>query len=641
VQALEITSSAPPSGTLRQAYNGGSGFSASASGGVKPYHWTWSAASNSQLPPGLTLSDNGSIMGTPTSAGPFSVVVTVTDSETPLAQKSATYAIAVSSGALTITSGAPPSGHALAAYGDVHSVVDNMGKHVNVTFFKLSATGGTGQYNWTLAAAAGSALPPGISCCDPFFPTGSPLSHEGITIRGALSGSPNSVGTFHVVLTAADANDPSSTVSATYAITIVPPPAPTINGAPRPAIGTLNSPYVGYTFTAAQGLPPFTWSESGALPPGMAFSNDGVLSGTPTSAGSFPIQVSVKDTAGQNGVSPHAFTVEVLAKGFVPTGSMSVQRVVHTATTLANGKVLVVGDDATSELFDPTSGTFAVGGTPTTQRGQHTATLLKDGKVLIAGGIFVDALASAELYDPSTGTFVATGSMQNARFGHTATALADGRVLITGGSDNAGNPLGSAELFDETTGTFTATGSMANARAGHTATLLKDGRVLIAGGASVSAAEIYDPASGSFSATGSLNEWRIQPTATLLGSGKVVVIGGQGGASNVALTTAEIFDPASGVFTKTAGAMEGSRASHVSALLTNGQVLVAGGVNDTGTALSSAELFDPASGTFTDTADMTAVRSSAAAAVLKDGTVLVTGGFDAGGATLASAEIYQ
>jgi hypothetical protein len=556
------------------------------------------------------------------------VVVTVNDSGTPVASVSATYAIAVSSGALTITSGAPPNGEALKVYGDVQSVVDNVGHRVNLTFFRLNASGGTGQYNWSLAAAAGSSLPAGIGCCDPFFQTGPPLSHEGIKIHGALFGSPN-------------AGDPSDTASATYAITIVPPPPPTINATPRPAIATLNSPYVTYTFTAAKGLPPFAWSESGALPPGMALSSDGVLAGTPTSAGSFPIQVSVKDAAGQNGVTPQAFTIEVLAKGFVPTGSMLVPRVVHTATTLASGKVLVVGDDPTSELFDPTSGSFAVGGMPTTQRGLHSATVLKDGRVLIAGGIFGNTLTSAELYDPSNGTFVATGNMKNARSGHTATLLTDGRVLITGGSDSTGNPLSSAEIFDESTGTFTTAGSMGNARAAHTATLLKDGRVLVVGGYSVYAAEIYDPASDTFSATGNLNEWRMQHTATLLASGKVVVIGGQGGANNIAQASAETFDPASGVFTKATGAMESPRAAHIGALLSNGQVLVAGGMSDRETAISSAELFDPASGKFTDAADMTVVRSSAAAAVLKDGTVLVTGGYDASGATLASSEIYQ
>jgi hypothetical protein len=81
------------------------------------------------------------------------------------------------------------------------------------------------------------------------------------------------------------------------------------------------------------------------------------------------------------------------------------------------------------------AGTFTPTGSMTTARWSHTATLLADGRVLIAGGhIFSDGKWSgtwtAELYDPSTGTFTATGHVTTARLSQTATLLADGKVLI-------------------------------------------------------------------------------------------------------------------------------------------------------------------------------------------------------------------
>jgi hypothetical protein len=297
----------------------------------------------------------------------------------------------------------------------------------------------------------------------------------------------------------------------------------------------------------------------------------------------------------------------------------------HTATRLADGRVLIAGGGpaswsiggaylASAELFDPQAGTFSRTGTMTTTREDHTATLLADGRVLITGGDDAGshAVATAELYDPNTGTFSATGSMTTARGFHTATRLADGRVLIVGGDDAAwssGPFLASAELYDPKTGAFHATGAMSVGRVHHTATLLEDGRVLVIGGAaedgnkSLASAELFDPTTGTFTATGSMASARVYQTTTLLSDGRVLIAGGlaQGRAyanNPQFLTSAELYEPTTGTFTAT-GSLADARVYHTANLLGDGRVLIAAGAVDAGvTTLPTAELFDPKTGTF-------------------------------------------
>ena len=315
---------------------------------------------------------------------------------------------------------------------------------------------------------------------------------------------------------------------------------------------------------------------------------------------------------GCGGLPPPLFCLVPLASAelfdpasgsFTKTGTMASPRTLHTATLLGNGKVLVVGGDsgngfssplATAEIFDISTGMFTPTGNMVSARAGHTATLLANGKVLVAGGSSGDA---AELFDPATGEFTATGSMETSRTNATATLLKNGDVLVTGGDDASGNPVATAELFDPTTGMFTPTGSMSVARAWHTATLLASGEVLVTGGRSLSGgnttttatAELFDPATGAFVLTGSVESPRERHTATKRTDGKVLVTGGLNGTGY--LSTAELFDPATGVFIH-AGNMEIERFLHTATLLTNGAVLVTGGNNsDTPNVLATAELF--------------------------------------------------
>jgi len=288
---------------------------------------------------------------------------------------------------------------------------------------------------------------------------------------------------------------------------------------------------------------------------------------------------------------------------FAGTGNMVAPRTLHAATLLGDGKVLVTGGDsgndfstplATAEIFDISTGMFTPTSNMVNARAGHTATLLANGKVLVAGGSSGDA---AELFDPATGEFTATGSMVTSRTNGTATLLKNGDVLVTGGDDASGNPVATAELFDPTTGMFTPTGSMSVARAAHTATLLTSGEVLVTGGRSsgvanttvIASAELFDPATGAFVLTGSMESPRELHTAAKRTDGKVLVTGGLSGTGD--LSTAELFDPANGIFTP-AGNMQIERFLHTATLLTNGAILVTGGRNTVSlSVLATAELF--------------------------------------------------
>jgi hypothetical protein len=305
---------------------------------------------------------------------------------------------------------------------------------------------------------------------------------------------------------------------------------------------------------------------------------------------------------------------------FSPAAPMNAARMGFTATTLANGKVLIAGgldnhgnilDSA--ELYDPTSGKFSdVVTSMSDRRAFHSATLLPTGKVLIAGGVTDlsgDTTNSADLYDPASNTITQAASMDHARAGHTATLFGTGPlagdVLIAGGGGGAGFFLkdSSAEIYDASSGQFLLLSSFMNeARMLHSATELPDGRVLLAGGFDGSvvmaagalsgasgeisnSAEIFDPAEmqfvcvGGFNATAtkcnpSMNFARAGQSATLFATGKlagqVLITGGFGGVNPEAvgrpLNTAEIFDPKTATFRST-GSMNRARALQTATLL--------------------------------------------------------------------------
>jgi len=388
----------------------------------------------------------------------------------------------------------------------------------------------------------------------------------------------------------------------------------------------------------------YQWSKDGvAIPSATAASYTTPATVLADSGSTYGVQITAGN--GQSATSTSASLTVLSSSGgpgtCIATGSLTTLRHSHTATLLANGKVLIVGgyngialDSA--ELYDPVAGTFASAGTLAAARYSHTATLLPNGKVLVTGGYTLAGVTkSAELYDPATNSFSAAGTMVSERAQHTATALPGGKVLLFSGRGLTTYPK-TAELYDPTANAFTATvGAPVAARADHTASLLGSGKVLITGGlttGALSGAELYDPATDAFTSTGGLSMPRVQHTATVLANGKVLVVGG-------ALTSvAELYDPAAGTFSPTAGNLVLQRDRlNAAVLLPTGKVLISGGVGNS-VVLTANELFDPANGTFAATGSMTTGRRIHTATLLGTGKVLLAAGL--GGTYLLTAELY-
>jgi hypothetical protein len=595
----------PPAGIVGYAYAGC--LFHVMSGGSPPFSWTVVVGT---LPPGLTLGSDGSLSGTPTSTGSFKFTVTATDSASPAGTGSQSITV-------DINVPGPPMINPIPA---LPAATVGSGYQ-----YQFAATGGYLPLRW--AVTAGS-LPLGLT----------------LAANGLLSGIPTTVGSPAFTVTVTDSAPTPATNSAPFTIVVSNPPAPAIINA-SPPTATVGTPY-SYQFQATDGLAPLVWSETGAMP-SLALNFAGVLSGTPTGFGRFPIVVDVKDALGHSAPSAPV-TIRISSQrpaiAFESTGGMKIARSGHTATLLNTGEVLVTGGaDSTAELYNPATGTFiATMGSMTEARSYHTATLLNDsalvnyGKVLILGSVD----ASAELYDPASGTFSATHNMTTARTRPTATLLNTGKVLVVGGNTIAG--ASTAELYDPAAAAFTATGNMTEYRDGHTATLLVDGRVLVAGGVTTgnvksATAELYDPTSGNFTATGMMKAAHSAHAAMRLQDGTVLIVDTD--------TSAELYDPGTGTFASVGNALT-TAFGRTASLRKDGTVIATGGYSlehltvyhvfqgvcqggfeDLPNANAVTALFAPESQGFTPAGSMRTPRDGGhTATVLPDGTVLIVGG---------------
>ncbi len=170
----------------------------------------------------------------------------------------------------------------------------------------LAATGGTAPYSWTVKTGT---LPAGLS----------------LSAAGVIAGTPTTAGSANVTVQVSDsAMTPQTADSGSLTLAIS---GGTLKiTTTTAALGTVGTAY-NFQLAATGGVPPYTWAAAtgSTLPAGLSLSSAGVVSGTPTAAGTFAPNIAVTDETTTNTTSePVSFTINPAGTP-LPDGNYSFQ----------------------------------------------------------------------------------------------------------------------------------------------------------------------------------------------------------------------------------------------------------------------------------------------------------------------------
>ena len=228
---------------------------------------SYALANSTTLPAGLSLNTTtGLLSGIPTASGTFTTDVTATNAAGTSAIVTLTFNISaisppvVTGASLTVPTGSPYT-------------------------YTISATNSPTSY-----ALASGTLPTGLTM------TG-----------GVISGTPTATGSFSVTVTATNAGGTSSPATINFTITV---PAPVVTGSSQS--GTVGT---AFTYTISATNSPTSYAQTGGtLPAGLSLNTStGVISGTPTTVGSYSITVTATNAGGTSSAATINFTIVAAA----------------------------------------------------------------------------------------------------------------------------------------------------------------------------------------------------------------------------------------------------------------------------------------------------------------------------------------
>jgi len=344
----------------------------------------------------------------------------------------------------------------------------------------ISADGGTSPFDWELLSGS---LPPGLSL--------SQSTGNSVTI----SGTPTALGTSSFSIGVTDSQDGSA--NKTFSITVNPKPPLAIQTKSLPD-GIQGMAY-SFTLQAVNGTTPYAWAlaQGSTLPPGLSLAaNTGVISGTPTTLGTFNFTVQVTDDTQPNPQTAtaalsltinastvnnallngnYAFIVNgfdtsgrfVAAGSFIADGSghivsgvMDTNDPANVQTSLGLGGTYLIETSGLGTIsFTGTGRTFAIsvnpGVTPPSSKGK----MIEFDGVSQASGVFFKQTPTSFTLSSITGNY-AFGMLgidgQGARYGFAGQFAANGAGSFSAGSLDSDSAIAGPVSNTGVTGTYSA-----------------------------------------------------------------------------------------------------------------------------------------------------------------------------------------